>query len=53
MEYIQYYTYDLKSFVADFGGYLGLLLGSSILTFYDLFKQWSITFTSCTKKRLN
>ena len=52
-EYIQYYTYDAKSFVADFGGFLGLLLGSSILTFYDLFKKWSIALTSCTKKWLN
>ena len=31
----QYYTYGLNSFVADFGGYLGLLLGHSILSVFD------------------
>ena len=31
----EYLTYDGNDFVADFGGYLGLLLGHSILTFYD------------------
>ena len=31
----QYYTYGFGSFVADIGGYLGLLLGNSILGFYD------------------
>ena len=33
----QYYTYDFSQFLADFGGYLGLLLGSSIMGFYDTF----------------
>lgn len=27
--------YDLQQFVADFGGYLGLLLGASVLTAFD------------------
>ena len=31
----QYYTYDFQNFLADFGGYLGLLLGYSILGIYD------------------
>ena len=31
----QYLTYDENCFVADFGGYLGLLLGHSVLTFYE------------------
>ena len=31
----QYYTYGPNSFVADFGGYLGLLLGHSILSVFD------------------
>ena len=31
----QYYTYDFQNFLADFGGYLGLLLGYSLLGFYD------------------
>ena len=47
-EQTQYFTYDIKSFVADFGGYLGLLLGSSLLTFYDLFKHWTTIFCKRT-----
>ena len=31
----EYYTYDISNLIADFGGYLGLLLGYSILGFYD------------------
>ena len=31
----QYYTYDFQNLLADFGGYLGLLLGYSLLGFYD------------------
>lgn len=31
----QYYTYDFYNLIADFGGYLGLLLGYSILGFID------------------
>ena len=51
IEYEQYLTYDGKSFVADFGGYLGLLLGSSLLTFYDLFKRWATTLINWAKKK--
>lgn len=29
------YLYDFYNFIADFGGYLGLLLGGSILTVFD------------------
>ena len=50
-EYEQYLTYDYRSFVADFGGYLGLLLGSSLLTFYDLFKRWATTIIRCIKDK--
>ena len=32
----QYYTYDVNSFFSDFGGYLGLLLGYSIVSFFDM-----------------
>jgi uncharacterized membrane protein len=32
----QYYVYDSNSCIADIGGYLGLCLGMSILTFYDM-----------------
>ena len=31
----QYFVHDLYSFFADIGGYMGLLLGSSILSLYD------------------
>ena len=34
--YLQYYVYDLNSFIADVGGYLGLLLGQSCLGMYHL-----------------
>ena len=34
-EEVFYYTYDFESLVADFGGYMGLLLGHSVLTLYD------------------
>ena len=30
----EYYIYNLGSFIADVGGYLGLLLGSSLLSMY-------------------
>ena len=31
----EYYVYDASNIIADFGGFLGLLLGYSILGFYD------------------
>ena len=31
----QYIIYTRNNFIADFGGYLGLLLGSSLLALYD------------------
>jgi hypothetical protein len=31
----QYLTYDIDSLIADVGEYLGLILGHSMLTFYD------------------
>jgi hypothetical protein len=33
-----YYTYDWSSFIADVGGFLGLFMGHSILSFYDTVK---------------
>ena len=30
----QYVIYDVNSFIADVGGYMGLLLGSSLLSLY-------------------
>ena len=32
----QYIIYDLNSFIADVGGYMGLLLGSSLLSLYKV-----------------
>jgi hypothetical protein len=32
----EYDTYDLNSFIADVGGYLGLCLGMSVISFYDI-----------------
>jgi hypothetical protein len=40
-----YYTYDEFSFFADVGGYLGLLLGHSILSFYDIAKATWLKFS--------
>ena len=40
----QYVVYDFNSFVADVGGFMGLLLGFSMLSIYDeltnKFKRW-------------
>lgn len=36
----QYVVYDRSSFISDIGGYLGLLLGQSILTCYDILLKW-------------
>ena len=30
-----YYTYEFSDYIADIGGYMGLLLGCSLLSFYD------------------
>jgi hypothetical protein len=34
-----YYSYDANSFLADAGGYLGLVLGHSLLSFYDVMQS--------------
>ena len=36
----QYIIYDMDAFIADVGGYLGLLLGQSIYGLYDIVSQW-------------
>ena len=33
-----YHTYEFSDYIADVGGYMGLLLGFSLLSFYDGFK---------------
>lgn len=35
----EFFDYGFKDFVADFGGYLGLLLGHSILSFFDFWQE--------------
>ncbi len=35
MEKTEYFVYGLPSLMADFGGYLGLLMGHSLLSLYD------------------
>ena len=34
-----YYTYDFSSYIADVGGLVGLFLGHSLISLYDLLKQ--------------
>ena len=36
----EFYIYDYTSFIADVGGYLGLLLGYSLLSIYQAFMTW-------------
>ena len=38
-EKLYYYTYTFSDYFADIGGYMGLLLGYSLLNFYDMFKN--------------
>ena len=47
----QYLIYDLNSFIADVGGYMGLLLGSSILSLYDEAERLINTFLRRLSKR--
>ena len=41
----QYYTYDWNSFTSDLGGYLGLFLGASMLTFFDAVSSFHDTWS--------
>ena len=36
----EYYVYDTSHFLADIGGYLGLLLGHSLLSIYSMSTNW-------------
>ena len=38
----EYYIYNWGSFIADVGGYLGLLLGYSLLSMYHVLTQWFV-----------
>ena len=47
----QFYIYDTPNLIADFGGYLGLLLGYSLLGFYDtLMDFFEKMFEKCNRK---
>ena len=47
----QFYIYGINNLIADFGGYLGLLLGYSLLGFYDNLVDLSeYFFRKCEKK---
>ena len=38
----QYIIYDMSSFIADVGGYMGLLLGSSLQGMAEMVERWLI-----------
>ena len=40
LEYEQYYIYESEDFIADIGGFLGLLLGHSLLSLYTSIAEW-------------
>merc|ERR1712061_542020 len=40
----EYIVYDIYSFIADVGGYLGLLLGYSLLSIYQDVTKWIMSF---------
>ena len=44
-----YYVYDWIAFLSDFGGVVGLLLGYSLLTFYDQVKVVAINMIRRTR----
>ena len=46
----QYYTYDINTFLSDFGGYLGLLLGYSIASILEMTQEF---FTNFVKQLVN
>ena len=50
----QYFIYDINSFIADVGGYMGLLLGSSILSLFDEVEGLVVAlFEMCKSKCLS
>ena len=46
----QYLIYDFNSFIADVGGYMGLLLGSSILSLFDEIESFLRTLLRSSRK---
>ena len=40
----QYVIYDYNSFIADVGGYMGLLLGMSMQGMFETVEEWFVRF---------
>ena len=47
----EYYRYNIENFVGDFGSYLGLFLGWSILSIVGNVPLWFKRLTDCCKKK--
>ena len=45
--WLQYYVYDFNAFVADVGGYLGLLLGHSIFGMFEPIMKFITKCLTC------
>ena len=41
-------VYNYQDLIADFGGYLGLLLGASIISMYDIVKEFILKIKNST-----
>ena len=46
----QYEVYNFDDFIADVGGYLGLLLGQSIYGIYEIMANWLRLRMKCGRK---
>ncbi len=46
----EYVIYDGDSFIADVGGFLGLLLGHSVLSMFQVASKWHLSCPLCPKK---
>ncbi len=50
----EYLAYSVQNFIADFGGYLGLLLGQSVVSFFDIGRRLSAKCAEacCLEKKI-
>jgi hypothetical protein len=51
--YTRHVTYTLQNFVADCGGLIGLFLGLSLLSIFEIFCNFLITCCDLRRKREN